>query len=115
MNVYTPFQKPKSTIRAGYGDHRIADPVTRTVPEERTNIPEQQELEEGMITAIKSLCKVQIEKFNAKKLNWDHWRKQFELQMNAHSVPQTYWVQLLGSYLDERSYFVYESWTTKVT
>ncbi len=115
MNVYTPFEKPKSVFRAGYGDHRIADPVIRTGPEERTNIPEQEELEEGMISVVKSLRKVQIEKFDSTKLNWDHWRKQFELQMTVHSVPQTFWAQLLGSYLDERSYFVYDSWMTKVT
>ncbi len=84
VNVYTPFQKPKSVFRAGYGDHRIADPMIRTGPEEHTNIPEQEELEEGMISAVKSLRKVQIEKFDSKKLNWDHWRKHFELQMNAH-------------------------------
>ncbi len=113
--MYTPFEKPKSIFRVGYGDHRIADPVVRTGPEERMNIPEEEELEEGMITAVKSLRKVQIEKFDSTKLNWDRWRRQFELQMTAHSVPQTFWVRLLGSYLDERSYFVYESWTAQVT
>ncbi len=55
MNVYNTFEKLKSVFRAGYGDHRIADPVVRTGPEECTNIPEKEELDEGMITAIKSL------------------------------------------------------------
>ncbi len=53
--------------------------------------------------------------FDSTKLNWDHWKRQFELQMYANSVPQTYWVQLLGNYLDDRSYFVYENWTAQVT
>ncbi len=35
--------------------------------------------------------------------------------MHANSVPQTYWVWLLGNYLDDQSYFVYESWTAQVT
>ncbi len=71
MNVYNTFEKQKSVFRAGYGDHRIADPVVRTGPEEHTNIPEEEELDEGMITAIKSLRKVQIVPFDCKKLNWD--------------------------------------------
>ncbi len=28
VDAYTPFQKQKSIMRAGYGDHRIADPMT---------------------------------------------------------------------------------------
>ncbi len=115
VNMYTTFEKPKSVFGAGYGDHRIADPMVRTGPEERTNIPEEEELDEDMIKAVKSLRKVQIAQFDSKKLNWDRWRRQFELQMHANSVPQTHWVQLLGNYLDERSYFVYENWTAQVT
>ncbi len=68
-----------------------------------------------MITAAKALRKVQIEKFDSKKLNWDRWRKHFELQMHANSVLPAYWVQLLGNYLDDRSYFVYDIWTAQVT
>ncbi len=98
-----------------YGDYRIADPIIQTGPEEHTNIAEQEETEEGMITMAKALRKVQIEKFNSKKLNWDHWRKQFQLQMHANSVLQSYWVQLLDNYLDDRLYFVCESWTVQVT
>ncbi len=92
VNVYATFEKPKSVFRAGYGDHRIADPVPRTGPEERKNIPEEEALDEGMISAVKSLRKVQIEKFDSTKLNWDRWWRQFELQMTAHSVPQMFWV-----------------------
>ncbi len=73
VNVYTPFQKQKPTLRASYGDHRIADPMIRTGPEEHTNIAKQGETEEGMITMAKALRKVQIERFDSKKLNWDRW------------------------------------------
>ncbi len=55
VNVYTTFEKPKSVFRAGYGDHRIANPVVRTGPEEHMQIPDEEEFDEGMIMAIKSL------------------------------------------------------------
>ncbi len=92
VNVYSSFQKPEPMVRVSYGDHRIADPMTRSGPEQCMNLSEQEVTEEGMILAAKSLCKVQIEKFDSKKLNRDRWRKQFELQMNVNSVSQDYWV-----------------------
>ncbi len=115
VNVYTPFQKQRPTPHASYGDHRIADPMIQMGPEECTNLAEQEVTEEGMITAAKALHKVQIKKFDPKKLNWDRWRKHFELQMHANSVPPAYWVRLLGNYLDDQSYFVYDIWMVQVT
>ncbi len=79
------------------------------------SLPEQDTTDLGMIEAAKALRKVQIEKFDSTKLNWTRWRKAFELQMQANSVPLGYWVQLLGHYLDARSYFVYDHWTVQVT
>ncbi len=69
-NVYSSFQKAKAAARVSYGDHRIANPTTRSGLEERTNLPEKELTEEGFISVAKSLRKVQIEKFDSKSLQW---------------------------------------------
>ncbi len=115
VNVYGSFQQEKPLQCSGYGDHRIADPMARTGPEECMNLPKQEATDIGMVEAAKALHKVVIKKFDSTKQNWTHWKKMFELQMQGNAVPKSYWVQLVGHYLDDRSYFVYDHWTAQVT
>ncbi len=84
-------------------------------PEEQTNLPKQSILDSELVQAAKALCKVQIEKFNLTKLQWSRWKQMFELQMLANTIPKSYWVKLVGHYLDDRSYFVYDYWPAQVT
>ncbi len=79
------------------------------------NLPEQEATDLGMVEAAKALRKVVIEKFDSTKQNWMRWKKMFELQKRANIVPEGYWVQLVGHYLDDQSYFVYDHWTAQIT
>ncbi len=89
VNVYGSFQQEKLAQCSGYRDHRIADPMARTGPEECMNLPEQEATDLGMIEVAKALRKVMIEKFDLTNQNWTHWKKTFELQMQANSVPKS--------------------------
>ncbi len=99
--------------RTTYDDQWIADPHMRTSTKVRMNIPQADKHLPQKVD--EKLCKVQIEKFDASKMQWTRWQEQFELQMLANDVPEDSWVKLVSFHLDDRAYKAYKQWTSKVT
>ncbi len=101
VNVYMSFQQEKFQLQPSYGDHQIADPMSRIGPKEWTNLPEQSVLDPDMQQMVKVMRKVEIEQIDSSKLQWSHWRQMFKLQMMANAIPKCYWVKLAGMYFDD--------------
>ncbi len=71
--------------------------------ETQTNIPQSV----PSSVAVK-LRKVMIDKFDSCSKQWNRWKKQFELQVNANDINKEYWVKLASYNLDDHAYRAYE-------
>ncbi len=76
----------------------------------RTNVLPSQVQEIDVHTAT-SMHKVHIWQFNSDTHRWNQWRHDFEVAMKGADIPQSMWVAVLPSHLDNLSRDAYEEIT----
>ncbi len=76
----------------------------------RTNVPPSQ-LQDIDVTTATLMRKVHIRQFDVMTCQWNQWQHDFEVAMKGADIPQSRWVAVLPSHLDDLSRDVYKEIT----
>ncbi|MCP4544631.1 MAG: hypothetical protein GY832_46610, partial [Chloroflexi bacterium] len=110
--VYVPpaaLADKKQTAVAATGD-AMSHSHPQMGPRQRTDLPSAQ-VPQIDAKIAQSMRKVNVRQFVAATRKWKWWRHDFEVAMLGAGIPQTHWVAVLPTHLDDRARDAYEKLT----
>ncbi len=100
----------KRQAAASFSDVALKHPYVQLGPRERTDLPQCQVAAIDAKTA-QAMRKVNLKPFVATSRKWTRWRHDFEVAMLGAAIPESHWVAVLPSHLDDRARDAYEELT----